>query len=292
MTDAQILTRLHVSPSDIPYSTALAAHTGTSFYPEKRAQQEIDSYVGSILVVARSFLEHAKTEEEQAFLWEELERYAQRHLGYRLAWLQSRHGLVSNLTAGYSNFPVSRMKKKNRTIDRRFSEMMEHQEKAQGSIRKKLARHRQQKKIDAAGGMINFTQVELQEAIEYQEMMKKANRIIRGKKLSLDEKLSQLLELGIKESIARKLFEPDFAGRIGFADYQLTNNNARIRRLRAKVNEETAKENRTTSEIQYEGLKLIHNADVDRIQLVFDGKPDEDTRALLKSNGFRWAPSQ
>ena len=28
-----------------------------------------------------------------------------------------------------------------------------------------------------------------------------------------------------------------------------------------------------------------------RLQVFFDGKPDADTRAELKSSGFRWAPS-
>ena len=27
-----------------------------------------------------------------------------------------------------------------------------------------------------------------------------------------------------------------------------------------------------------------------RLQILFDGKPDEETRAALKSNGFRWSP--
>ena len=29
-----------------------------------------------------------------------------------------------------------------------------------------------------------------------------------------------------------------------------------------------------------------------RLQLFFDEKPDADTRAILKKNGFRFAPSQ
>ena len=29
-----------------------------------------------------------------------------------------------------------------------------------------------------------------------------------------------------------------------------------------------------------------------RIQFIFDGKPDAEIRTILKSNGFRWAPSQ
>ena len=31
---------------------------------------------------------------------------------------------------------------------------------------------------------------------------------------------------------------------------------------------------------------------VARIQLLFPGKPDEQTRRTLKSHGFRWSPSQ
>ena len=29
-----------------------------------------------------------------------------------------------------------------------------------------------------------------------------------------------------------------------------------------------------------------------RVQFFFDDKPDDETRVLLKSHGFRWAPSQ
>ena len=30
--------------------------------------------------------------------------------------------------------------------------------------------------------------------------------------------------------------------------------------------------------------------EADRLQILFDEKPDEETRAALKSNGFRWSP--
>ena len=41
-----------------------------------------------------------------------------------------------------------------------------------------------------------------------------------------------------------------------------------------------------------EGLKVVENAEAMRIQLIFDEKPDANVRAILKDNGFRWAPSQ
>ena len=35
--------------------------------------------------------------------------------------------------------------------------------------------------------------------------------------------------------------------------------------------------------------KYVENAEENRVQLVFDGKPPEETRAVLKQNGFRWS---
>ena len=42
---------------------------------------------------------------------------------------------------------------------------------------------------------------------------------------------------------------------------------------------------------QIDGVEVEENADAMRIQLFFDGKPSEEIRAVLKSNGFRWSPS-
>lgn len=40
----------------------------------------------------------------------------------------------------------------------------------------------------------------------------------------------------------------------------------------------------------FDGGTVVMNAEANRLQLVFDGKPDEDTRAALKGRGFRWSP--
>ena len=37
-------------------------------------------------------------------------------------------------------------------------------------------------------------------------------------------------------------------------------------------------------------VELRQNVEADRVQLVFPDKPDEATRRLLKSEGFRWSP--
>ena len=40
------------------------------------------------------------------------------------------------------------------------------------------------------------------------------------------------------------------------------------------------------------GFSVDRNTDINRLQLKFDGKPDEATRSILKSNGFRWSPRE
>lgn len=47
-----------------------------------------------------------------------------------------------------------------------------------------------------------------------------------------------------------------------------------------------------TATINGEPVTIKANAEAMRLQLFFDGKPAEETRSILKSNGFKWAPSQ
>lgn len=43
-------------------------------------------------------------------------------------------------------------------------------------------------------------------------------------------------------------------------------------------------------ELENKFFKVIQNEELNRIQLIFDGKPDEETRTLLKQNAFKWSP--
>lgn len=106
-------------------------------------------------------------------------------------------------------------------------------------------------------------------------------------------------DLGAVEIETLKAAMKDSAlyGSVPFAPYELSNNNANIRRVKERI-AQLEKEQQRAAEIadsepaQGDGYKLVENAELGRIQFLFDGKPDDDTRAFLKSNGFRWAPSE
>ena len=123
-----------------------------------------------------------------------------------------------------------------------------------------------------------------------QDRMKKANKITKSKKLTEAEKVEQLVEqVGCTEAQAQTLLEPDFCGRIGFAGYQLSNNNANMKRIKDRIKKLEREEGAETTRISVGDVKIIDNKEDNRVQIFFPGKPSESIRALLKSNGFRWS---
>lgn len=101
---------------------------------------------------------------------------------------------------------------------------------------------------------------------------------------------------GISDEMAEKLDAkleslPEYARSFGYA----ANETATIRRLEERLTNlqkarEAAKNADAEPEI-FDGFRIEQDAEACRVRIIFDGKPDEDTRTLLKSNGFRWAPS-
>lgn len=133
----------------------------------------------------------------------------------------------------------------------------------------------------------------LQEKVESLEkaqwMMKAANKIVRSKRLNDIAKVEQLKALGFSEEKSVKLIEPDCYGGYGFDSYTLSNNSARIRdakqRLeRVKILKETA-----TKEYVIKSVRVVENSEENRLQLFFDGVPSEEIRSQLKHNAFRWS---
>jgi predicted RNase H-like nuclease (RuvC/YqgF family) len=126
----------------------------------------------------------------------------------------------------------------------------------------------------------------------YQEIMKAANSIIRNKKLSVEEKIERLQkELGLSQSNTNKLLEPDYAGRIGFATFSLSNNNQNMKSIKDRIAYLEQISKIETSEETINGVLMKVSQEDNRIQLFFKGKPSEAIRTTIKRNGFRWAPS-
>jgi len=130
-----------------------------------------------------------------------------------------------------------------------------------------------------------------------QELMVRANKAIRAHGGDgEDAVISALVAVGLKEATARKILQPDFAGRVGFADYALKNNGANIRRIEKRVDElarKAAAPARLPVTGEADGLSFVlsENKESNRTQVAFSGKPGESLRGRFKSRGFRFSPS-
>ena len=95
------------------------------------------------------------------------------------------------------------------------------------------------------------------------------------------------------DKILRLFLEPKYGRVIAFESFQLTNNNAQIKATQKRlVSLEVMRASEPVRK-EIEGICIyVENPDLARIQLFFDGKPSNDVRSILKSHGFKWAPSQ
>ncbi len=76
-----------------------------------------------------------------------------------------------------------------------------------------------------------------------------------------------------------------------YASYTLTNLGATIRTVKKRIEKVKVVATEETSEYELNGVRVVDNCEAHRLQLFFDGKPEQDIRTQLKRNGFRWTPS-
>lgn len=123
-----------------------------------------------------------------------------------------------------------------------------------------------------------------------QEQMKAANKIIRSKKLAEVEKVDELVALGFSEASACKLLEPQGWWGAGFAPFQLTNNNARIKDAQALLKRHEAMAKAEDVEKEYPWGTFRKDFSDERYRFIFDDKPAQEVIDILKQNGFKWSP--
>lgn len=136
---------------------------------------------------------------------------------------------------------------------------------------------------------IKLLKEKLEKLEKLQSIMKAANKIVRSKKLTDEEKIQEMVKLGLSEEGAANALKPDFCGRVGFASYSLQNNNANIKRVKDRIKELEKRASEKTTEQEINGIKIIDNVEDNRLQIFFQGIPAVEIRSKLKSNGFRWS---
>lgn len=268
-------------------TAARTAHNMMSFrdYQEGSKTEAYRGYVNKAYDLADKVAEAKPDESERVYRL--AERYS-RKMAENMNE-SSRIGIMcpSVMISGAGNFPVKKKEKQNAADDRNRQKYQEIQ-----GILTKMENILHGKGIIKSGDeqAIEKLEEKLEALKEQQEMMKAVNKALRLKNVKKGDKA--LGDMGYSDGQIKKLREPDFYGRIGFPDYALQNNNANIHRVEERLRGLKATKERGTLETESQFFKIMENTESMRLQIFFDGKPEPEVRDILKSNGFRWAPSQ
>lgn len=288
----------------IDESTARIAWEGIhmSGYEEGSATREYEAMCDDARKAARA------AEKRAPHRAEEIARILDRYEGRAADYINERNRIdamcQSVLITGAGNFPTRKKARQNARMDAFYKkdwgfDKMLRKLRTIGTEREAI------KSGDADA--LDRLREKLEKLTTRQERMKAANAHYRKHKSMEGFEPAEWRDAANKnlEFERDNLWFPDDDAREAhmlktapFASYQLSNNNAEIRRVKRRIADlEAAKEaaSDATSRratICGEECDVIENADNMRLQLVFDGKPDAETRRTLKGAGFRWAPSQ
>jgi hypothetical protein len=278
---------------DISRELANRAHAGTSFSPEKRGEAEINDYAATLAADYENLAREADTPEKLVLLQTEFARYRDGYSKRYTAYLASRSRCLSTMITGPSNFPTRRNVKRNAVTHRRVTDLSEFRARALSAITEALHPERRPIMSGDADAVSRLTE-KIVEAEALQVHMRAVNSAIRRHaKAGKDAQVTAILEVAPDLGAARAalMLQPDCLGRIGYADFELSNNNANIRRMKARLELLSRDKASAPLSIRGDGV-LCEDCPADnRVRLFFTGIPAVAIRTRLKACGFRWTPS-
>jgi hypothetical protein len=254
---------------------AIRAHNWTSFSPEKRGEQMIQDYSEQLtedLVRVREMNGDAQA-------------YQAKYESLFSAWLSAKSRCASTMITGGSGFNVRRNDKANASERNKYEAFSGWRDWYFKRLAKNIRREER-----ANSDPLADMREKLESAVKLQALMVECNKIIRSKKTDV-EKHDLLVQAGLSESAAIEVMKPGRFGGMGFASFQLTNNNANIKRMQMRVSELEKKASAETKSVERaDGIEIVENAEADRLQIFFPGKPEPEMIAKLKHNAFKWSP--
>jgi hypothetical protein len=262
---------------------AYDAHRNISFDPDKRRDQVINEYS----VELESDLSEINDDSDK-------DRYKQGYEKHFSNWLSAKSRCFSVMITGPANFPIRRHEKANRSEENRYREFREWRKRALKAISKKNealkpGEQKQKEKFDKIKNCI----------------LNSASVII-----SIDK--------GIEKGYSRSLFVSAIVGTVKTlsknGDYEavkmaldfiteinqkaekpiITKNHSiwelleKTQDIKKEIIETSLKE---SEEEIINDIKIVKNYQEDRVQIYFNGKPSQEIINKLKSNAWRWSPS-
>ncbi|WP_279006076.1 hypothetical protein [Thomasclavelia cocleata] len=254
-----------------------------SDYVENTATNEYKYYCDKVYDVLEKIIEQRPNLAEKATY--KVDRYCKDLANYYNAYYRNEASCPSVLISGGSNFPI---KKKNTQNKRRekLHETWKYLEQQSEQIKNLLIMDqpilsKNQDAVELLEEKIAKLEEEHKQKLYWNKYYKK-NGTLKGAE-GLSDKVVKVTEDFIKRNP-------------GFLPFTVCNDTANIRRYKQRLEKlKVAKAIETKIESIFDDnnnelFKVVRNTEIMRLQLIFDGKPNDEVRSILKSNAFKWSP--
>lgn len=263
------------------WDLAVCAFDGTSHSPEERARFYIHSYEDTL----QSDLKLIPNEEQ--------ERYTAKFREWVRTLFERHSRILSPMITGPARFPTSRNNKANNAYDNAVNEFEEWRKRAVKAINKRIedAKPEEQKqaeewlrlKRDIEDIAATLKAIDTGEnkysyrPLFVSSLYGKLERIANNGKADLILKATEYIK-----QLNETLPKPIFTARHKF--WKLSEV------VQASIKKESELRGKDDAEMAFDGGMVVKNYSEDRLQILFDEKPDHETISKLKHNGFRWSP--
>ena len=264
---------IKLTESDFDRQAIESAYRGTSFVPEKRAVDEIESRINWFNGHVDEFAALCSNDEQRAYLAEQLVRFKEKYLGHARAISAAQGRCISTMIAGGSNFPVRRAEKANASHMKHINAMLDWQPRAIAAIKRGIEERKTPAQIEA----------------DY-----------------MDDVRKMVSHAYLREDFGRKNFYGRFQTWAKYAsnemvraaleylkEYQVKYHDGKGFTPRHKIWQMVGGSNAEQSEdetVEINGISVVRNGSIDRVQIIFPGKPEPGVIAKLKAHGWRWSP--
>ncbi|HNX38318.1 MAG TPA: hypothetical protein PKI15_08175 [Candidatus Cloacimonadota bacterium] len=280
-------------PAGCTYEAARRAYENISFSPEKRAESEVSDTRDDIKHLFDAMALHI-TEENKDEAFASFRKYVESYRSKYSAYLHAKSNCVSWMITGRSGLNVAKCNKANDREERLHKLFVEWRSKAFQSMCKRIFGSYSMSGVILSDDpdAIILLQSKLERLKSKQLMMKESNKVFRT-----FDKTKTLSEFFDHMGITNHKEKEEIKINIGwyqcpYPPYRLTNNNSTIKSTAERIDILQRYAQKESSEEVVNGVTVVHNTDLVRLQLFFPGKPDALTIKNLKSKGFHWSPSQ
>lgn len=261
---------------------AIRAYNNISFSPEQRGESIVREYSAELTGDISNMPESDKV------------AYISRYEALLLNWLSAKSRTISTMITGPANFPVRRAEKANQSEQNRYSEFRDWRDKALKGIAKRKEDSKPQDQKDSEVfeytknqilsscqtiiGIDNGTERGYSRALFVSNLTGRINRIAKTGNIELLAKCLDLIK-EVNESVKKPV---------------ISNSNSIWKLLEVAEATREAKfdrENKPNREFKIESGIVLLNYEADRLQLIFDSKPEYSIISKLKQNAFRWSPT-